>query len=87
MRNGESFEWRFEFPEVLDENGKFMGFDLVLGNPPYVLILKEHKDYIKYKQSYKTASSGKINLYNLFFENSLKLIKRNGFLSLITPNT
>lgn len=87
LREKESFEWRFEFPEVLNENGEFMGFDLVVGNPPYVLILKEHKDYIKYKQSYKTASGGKINLYNLFFENSLKLIKRNGFLSFITPNT
>ncbi len=62
-------------------------FDIVIGNPPYVLILKEHKDYIKYKQSYKTASGGKINLYNLFFENSLKLIKQNGVLTFITPNT
>ena len=87
LENKKPFEWRFEFPEVLNENGEFMGFDLVVGNPPYVLILKEHKDYIKYKQSYKTASGGKINLYNLFFENSLKLIKRNGFLSFITPNT
>lgn len=87
LESKQPFEWRFEFPEVLNENGEFMGFDLVVGNPPYVLILKEHKDYIKYKQSYKTASGGKINLYNLFFENSLKLIKRNGFLSFITPNT
>ena len=87
LESKKPFEWRFEFPEVLNENGEFMGFDLVVGNPPYVLILKEHKDYIKYKQSYKTASGGKINLYNLFFENSLKLIKRNGFLSFITPNT
>lgn len=86
LESKKPFEWRFEFPEVLNENGEFMGFDLVVGNPPYVLILKEHKDYIKYKQSYKTASGGKINLYNLFFENSLKLIKRNGFLSFITPN-
>lgn len=87
LESKKPFEWRFEFPEVLNENGEFMGFDLVVGNPPYVLILKEHKDYRKYKQSYKTASGGKINLYNLFFENSLKLIKRNGFLSFITPNT
>ncbi len=87
LESKKPFEWRFEFPEVLNENGEFMGFDLVVGNPPYVLILKEHKDYIKYKQSYKTASGGKINLYNLFFENSLKLIKLNGFLSFITPNT
>ena len=87
LENNKPFEWRFEFPEVLDEKGEFMGFDLVVGNPPYVLIVKEYRDYKKYKQSYKTASGGKINLYNLFFENSLKLIKQNGFLSFITPNT
>lgn len=32
---GNAFEWRFEFPEVLDEEGKFIGFDVVIGNPPY----------------------------------------------------
>ncbi|MDZ7757639.1 DUF559 domain-containing protein [Rhodohalobacter sp.] len=31
----EAFEWRFEFPEVLDEEGRFTGFDVVIGNPPY----------------------------------------------------
>ncbi|MDO7253949.1 DUF7149 domain-containing protein, partial [Helicobacter cappadocius] len=35
LRKGDSFEWRFEFPEVLDEEGDFVGFDLVIGNPPY----------------------------------------------------
>ncbi|BBG65895.1 putative type IIS restriction/modification enzyme [Hydrogenimonas sp.] len=30
-----AFEWRFEFPEVLDEEGNFVGFDLIIGNPPY----------------------------------------------------
>jgi len=30
-----AFEWRFEFPEVLDENGDFVGFDVVIGNPPW----------------------------------------------------
>ena len=29
------FEWRYEFPEVLDENGAFIGFDLIVGNPPF----------------------------------------------------
>ena len=33
---GNSFEWRFEFPEVLDEEGSFTGFDAVIGNPPYI---------------------------------------------------
>lgn len=30
-----SFEWRYEFPEILSEDGKFKGFDLMIGNPPY----------------------------------------------------
>src|SRR5690606_20540281 len=30
-----AFEWRFEFPEVLDDEGRFVGFDVVIGNPPY----------------------------------------------------
>jgi adenine-specific DNA-methyltransferase len=31
-----AFEWRFEFPEVLNDNGDFIGFDVVIGNPPYM---------------------------------------------------
>ena len=84
---GNAFEWRFEFPEVLDENGDFMGFDLVIGNPPYVLILKERLEYGRYKNTYKTANSSKINLYNLFFEKGLTLIGKDSFLSFVTPNT
>ena len=82
-----AFEWRFEFPEVLDENGDFMGFDLMIGNPPYVLILKERLEYGRYKNTYKTANSSKINLYNLFFEKGLTLIGKDSFLSFVTPNT
>ena len=82
-----AFEWRFEFPEVLDENGDFIGFDLVIGNPPYVLILKERLEYGRYKNTYKTANSSKINLYNLFFEKGLTLIGKDSFLSFVTPNT
>ncbi len=32
----DAFEWRFEFPQLLDEDGKFTGFDIVIGNPPYI---------------------------------------------------
>ena len=31
-----AFEWRFEFPEVLNDEGDFVGFDVVIGNPPYI---------------------------------------------------
>ena len=32
----DAFEWRFEFPQLLDDDGNFTGFDIVIGNPPYV---------------------------------------------------
>ncbi len=45
---GNAFEWRFEFPEVLDENGNFIGFDIVIGNPPYGIKFTEYeKEYLK----------------------------------------
>jgi len=74
----------FEFPEVLDENGNFEGFDVVLGNPPYMynrdLRLRE-REY--YKSKYETAD----DLYAYFLYEGLKLLKTNGFFSYITPNT
>lgn len=35
-----AFEWRFEFPEVLDDEGNFLGFDCIIGNPPYMQVKK-----------------------------------------------
>ena len=35
-----AFEWRFEFPEILADNGDFIGFDIVIGNPPYIQLQK-----------------------------------------------
>ena len=39
-----AFEWRIEFPEVLDEDGRFIGFDCVIGNPPYIQLQKMGAD-------------------------------------------
>lgn len=84
-----AFEWRFEFPEVLDEKGGFMGFDVVIGNPPYVFTRGNEFDSIKNLiwENYK-FNSGKINLYSVFLELSLyKILKPNAILSFITPET
>jgi adenine-specific DNA-methyltransferase len=85
-----SFEWRFEFPEVLSDSGDFVGFDVVVGNPPYINAMDLKKTlpdalYKTLKLNYKTAK-GTVDLFIYFFEAGLKLLKSNGHLNYITPN-
>ena len=76
-----AFEWRFEFPEVLDENGDFMGFDLVIGNPPYGnLNKKENKDFIEAK--YPNSYFGEIS--SNFAEMAHNLIKNRAHFGFVT---
>ena len=84
-----AFEWRFEFPEVLNDEGDFVGFDVVIGNPPYVFGGNEGiKGYEKkyYKEKFETGS-GKINLFTLFIEKSFILLKGAAQFAFIIPNT
>ena len=85
-----AFEWRFEFPEVLNDDGEFVGFDVMIGNPPYVsaMELKKSLSELTYKQmkfDYQTAK-GTVDLFIYFFERGLKLIKDDALISYITPN-
>ncbi len=78
-----AFEWRFEFPEVLNDDGDFVGFDVVIGNPPYGATFNEQeKKYIK--QNY-TSYKYKFDSYVYFIELGLILLKPNGILEYITP--
>lgn len=82
----EAFEWRFAFPEVLDSNGDFLGFDLVIGNPPYIRTQGLNKQISeKYKQSYQTATKN-YDIYVLFVEMGLKIIKSNASINFIMPH-
>jgi len=78
-----AFNWQNEFPEVFS-NG---GFDIVIGNPPYVrsreLFSEKEKNY--YLNNY-TTTSYQLDLYKLFIEKSCSLININGKLSFITPS-
>jgi adenine-specific DNA-methyltransferase len=85
-----AFEWRFEFPEVLDDAGEFIGFDAVIGNPPYIRIqdLKEcaPNEVTLYKTRYISASKGNYDIYVMFVELSLTLLSDRGRLSFILPH-
>jgi hypothetical protein len=83
----DAFEWRFEFPEVLNDNGDFLGFDIVIGNPPYFSMskIKNQTDYFR-KAGFETYSKG-TDIYCLFYERGGQLLKNEGFLTYITSNS
>ena len=79
------FDWKLDFPEIMNEQvTDKVGFDIVIGNPPYLLIAKD-----TFLETYKTYSlqEGKIDLYRLFMEKSVSLTKNKGTFSFIIPNT
>ena len=87
-----SLEWMFEFPEILDDEGRFTGFDAIIGNPPYIHL----EDMKEMSQVYGTIG-GKTSpvyttynkrgdIYCLFVERALSLLRPNGFASYIMQN-
>ena len=81
-------EWRMEFPEILGEAGEFIGFDLVLGNPPYIFarnqsFTDEMKAY--YSRTYQ-VSEYQANTYTIFMELAYQLLRKGGTFSYIIPN-
>jgi adenine-specific DNA-methyltransferase len=83
-----AFEWRFEFPEVLNNEGDFVGFDVVIGNPPYVFSRENFDDSFKnyYYNNFKGIDY-QVNLYVLFAELTLKILQPKGRYGLIVPNS
>ncbi len=82
-----AFEWCFEFPEVLDDEGDFLGFDCIIGNPPYIDYRKiDEKTKIflsKFSSVYKKSKEGSIFVY--FIERASQLIIKHGEISFINP--
>ena len=85
----ESFEWRFQFPKVLNENGDFIGFDLIVGNPPYIRHENLKADDKRYfKSRYLKTFNNSADIYTYFYELGLELLKTDGgILSYITSNS
>ncbi len=79
-----AFEWRFEFPEVLDDEGDFLGFDCIIGNPPYI---KEggNKELFASTKRLRTYQ-GKMDIWYHFVGIGLEILKQNRVLSFIATN-
>ncbi|WQZ32699.1 class I SAM-dependent DNA methyltransferase [Helicobacter pylori] len=81
-----AFEWRFEFPEVLDDEGNFLGFDCIIGNPPYIRQeqIREIKPLLE--KQYRDFYNSTADIYTYFFALSYHLLKEKGFNAFITSN-
>jgi type II restriction/modification system DNA methylase subunit YeeA len=98
IENG--FEWRIDFPEVLDENYDFEGFDIVIGNPPYIQLQKATgRKAVDKKGNEYDEKLGDLyvdcgfetfkktgDIYCLFYEKGMSLLKPQGILCYITSN-
>ncbi len=86
LRNSKALEWRFEFPEVLDDEGDFLGFDCIIGNPPYIRQeqIKDLKPLLE--KQYQDFYNSTADIYTYFFALSYQLLKEKGFNAFITSN-
>lgn len=77
------FPWQLYFAEVFTEKN---GFDIVIGNPPYVRVHKQDDSQKQYIRTHYSSALGDFDLYIIFIEKSLHLINNNGIVTLITPD-
>ncbi|GAA6954416.1 class I SAM-dependent DNA methyltransferase [Helicobacter pylori] len=86
LKNSKTLEWRFEFPEVLDDEGNFLGFDCIIGNPPYIRQeqIREIKPLLE--KQYRDFYNSTADIYTYFFALAYNLLKEKGFNAFITSN-
>jgi len=83
-----AFEWEVEFCDVFSHKGTkdTKGFDVVVGNPPYVRIHEMAENEKSYFLQHYTAASNQFDLYQLFYEKGLRLLNTGGRIGFITSN-
>ncbi|HEE9599060.1 TPA: Eco57I restriction-modification methylase domain-containing protein [Campylobacter coli] len=84
LESNHPFEWRFEFPEILDDDGNFKGFDLIIGNPPYIKEA-ENKELFTNTKKLRTYQ-GKMDIWYHFVWRGFNILKNNGYLAFIATN-
>lgn len=86
-----AFEWRFEFPEVLNNEGDFVGFDIVIGNPPYIsnwdLSDSNRNMVIFLEKEYQPYLAGHWDLFGCFVILGNKISVKEGLNSFILPTS
>ena len=83
-QNLSTFEWRFAFPEVLDSNGDFVGFDVIIGNPPYIKEADNKKAFENTKNL--RTYQGKMDIWYHFVGKAFDTAKTKGIISFIATN-
>lgn len=83
----DAFEWRFEFPQLLDDDGNFVGFDIVIGNPPYIQLqanggcLAEQLKGANYETFTRMG-----DIYCVFYERGMQILRDGGIETFITSS-
>ena len=80
--NKKPFNWEEEYKDLFKQGG----FDVVIGNPPYVRVDSLDIEDKNYWKTFLETSEGKYDLYYLFIERAVKLLKTGGILGFIIPN-
>ncbi|GAA9341755.1 class I SAM-dependent DNA methyltransferase [Helicobacter pylori] len=86
LKNSKTLEWRFEFPEVLDDEGDFLGFDCIIGNPPYIRQEQIRKIKPLLQKQYQDFYNSTADIYTYFFALAFHLLKEKGFNAFTTSN-
>lgn len=80
----DAFEWRFEFPQLLNDEGEFLGFDIVIANPPYISTKGVADDS---KKALMAQYGFADDLYYHFIARGFELLVTDGIVTMITPDT
>ncbi len=86
--DGRGFSWEDKFPDVIPR--QFSGFDVVIGNPPYVQLSMQKAtsaEEKKYLIDRFGSSMGRLNTFGFFTKLGIDLLKEGGYLGFIIPNT
>lgn len=82
-----AFEWRFAFPNALNEAGNFVGFDLVISQPPAQKTTADKRERAVLKKAFPATFSARTDTSLLFLERGLALLRPGGHLALAVPES